>query len=227
MKLFTEADEQISLKVSSMTKSKRIGKLPKTFEELRVTVENLIAEERPVFACKEFANAKKDYVIRYQDRDQDVINVSDDDDLQTAYQVAKTELNGVLKLKIDFKTPLKMPLPASEQTTFIPKQTEEESRLKEEKAAFKAAEKVVQKAEKKALKEEKKKSKEHKKKRSMLVRASVSDKMFQQCHPIENVADRLKARIGQITQALGTIVSARSHRVNQVPEESSSIIDQA
>jgi hypothetical protein len=36
----------------------------------------------------------RDYVIRYVDNDEEVINVSDDEDLLTAYDVAEKELKG-------------------------------------------------------------------------------------------------------------------------------------
>lgn len=104
MRNFKE-DSGISLKVASNTKTKRLGKLPQTYEELRQAVEAQINEERAYFSHPEFAG-KKDYTIRYQDGDQEVINVSDDEDLSTAYEVAKKELGGVLKFKVDFKVPL-------------------------------------------------------------------------------------------------------------------------
>jgi hypothetical protein len=105
MRNFKE-DSGISLKVSSQTKTKRLGKLPQSYEELRLAVEAQIKEERAIFSHPEFAG-KKDYLIRYEDGFHDYINVSDDDDLSTAYEVAKKELGGVLKFKIDYKVPFK------------------------------------------------------------------------------------------------------------------------
>jgi hypothetical protein len=45
----------------------------------------------------------RDYVIRYADNEQDIINVSDDEDLLTAYDIAESELKGSLKFTISFK----------------------------------------------------------------------------------------------------------------------------
>ena len=48
---------------------------------------------------------QRDYVIRYFDGDQEAINVSDDEDLLTAYDVAEKELNNNLKFIVQFKEP--------------------------------------------------------------------------------------------------------------------------
>ena len=49
--------------------------------------------------------AHKDYNIKYQDGDQEMINVSDDEDLLTAYEVAQKELQGNLKFVVEIKPP--------------------------------------------------------------------------------------------------------------------------
>lgn len=76
-------------------------------------------------------------MIKYVDKDDEMINVSDDEDLQTAYEVAELELDGNLKFVIDFK---------KEQV--IPKPTMKDSK--------KAVKKEVLKAEKKEKKDKKK-----------------------------------------------------------------------
>ena len=45
----------------------------------------------------------KNYTIRYVDGQDDTINVSDEEDLLTAYEVARKELNCNLKLSVAFK----------------------------------------------------------------------------------------------------------------------------
>ncbi len=45
----------------------------------------------------------RDYTIKYTDNTNDSINVSDEEDLSTAYDVAKKELNGNLKFVVSFK----------------------------------------------------------------------------------------------------------------------------
>lgn len=48
----------------------------------------------------------RDFSIKYVDGDQELINVSDDEDLMTAYDVAEKELNGNLKLTVALKPSL-------------------------------------------------------------------------------------------------------------------------
>lgn len=64
--------------------------MPQTYEALKQTVENLLGED-----------ASSEYHIQYVDRDEELINVSDDEDLQMAYQMASSELNGSLKFVIN------------------------------------------------------------------------------------------------------------------------------
>jgi hypothetical protein len=52
---------------------------------------------------KNSANLIRDYEIKYIDGDKEAINVSDDDDLLTAYDVAEKELSGNLRFIIKFK----------------------------------------------------------------------------------------------------------------------------
>lgn len=102
----------ITLKISSMTKNKRIGQLPKTFSELRAVIENQIKDERPVFKHPDaaaLASSDRDFLVRYNDGDEEIINISDDEDLQTAYEVAAKELKGRLNIKVDFKMPIQVP----------------------------------------------------------------------------------------------------------------------
>jgi hypothetical protein len=42
----------------------------------------------------------RDFVIRYVDNEDETINVSDDEDLLTAYDVAEKDLKGSLKLMV-------------------------------------------------------------------------------------------------------------------------------
>ena len=81
----------INLKIDLNSKIKRIRDLPQTIEALRSVVD-----------CQLDA-PKEDYSIQYRDGQDDVINVSDDEDLLTAYEVAQKELQGNLKLHIALK----------------------------------------------------------------------------------------------------------------------------
>ena len=42
-------------------------------------------------------------MIRYRDSEEDLINISDDEDLETAYAIAETQLSNNLKLLVSFK----------------------------------------------------------------------------------------------------------------------------
>jgi hypothetical protein len=140
-----------------------------------MTVETLIKEERA-----SNPSGKKDYAIKYQDGDSDLINVSDDEDLQVAYKVARKELGGVLKFTISVKAPI----------AAVPVEKVDEAKIKARKA----------------LKEEKKKQKETKKKRSLLAKTSQANKLElheQVINQVDGMAGTLKAKLGQLTQALG------------------------
>lgn len=45
-------------------------------------------------------------MIRYIDNEDETINVSDDEDLLTAYDIAERDLKGSLKLTVQFKSQL-------------------------------------------------------------------------------------------------------------------------
>jgi hypothetical protein len=105
-------NSKITLKLQSQTKTKRVREVPQTFQALQTLVESQIKEEREGMMNESFhskhpasfmSGAGRDYTIKYVDGDQEVINVSDDEDLLTAYDVAEKELNGNLKLTLAFK----------------------------------------------------------------------------------------------------------------------------
>ena len=169
----TEDFSDLTIKLASATKSKRLGRTPKTYQDLSMTVETLIREERAGNPSD-----KKDYAIKYQDGDSDLINVSDDEDLQVAYKVARKELGGVLKFSIAVKAA-------------APVEKVDEAKLKARKAL---------KEEKKKLKETKKKLKERLVKASLANKAELHQQVIQQ---VDGVAGTLKAKLGQLTQAIG------------------------
>jgi len=82
----------INLKIDLNSKIKRIRDLPQTIEALRSVVDCQLDPPR--------ASKEDSYSIQYRDGQDDVINVSDDEDLLTAYEVAQKELQGNLKLHI-------------------------------------------------------------------------------------------------------------------------------
>jgi hypothetical protein len=93
-----KVDRKISLKVQSQTKTKRIRELPMSFDALKKTVEALVKDDREPTAEVQLTEQKvatttntKDYSIRYVDPDNEMINVSDDDDLLTAYDIAESD----------------------------------------------------------------------------------------------------------------------------------------
>lgn len=200
MKTFSEESDfsDLTIKLASASKSKRLGRTPQSYQDLSATVEALIKEERLTNP-----SGKKDYAIRYQDGDSDIINVSDDEDLQVAYKVARKELGGVLKFSITMKAPV----------AAAPVEKVDEAKIKARKA----------------LKEEKKKNKESKKKRSLLAKASQADKLNlhqQAVLHVDGMADTLKAKLGKLTQAIGAIVKKQPAPEPEVavPEERPSSI---
>lgn len=81
--------KQLSLKLQSATKTKRMREVPASFQILQNAVESQIKEEREKnILDTQVYKSGRDYTIRYVDGDQELINVSDDEDLLTAYEVA-------------------------------------------------------------------------------------------------------------------------------------------
>jgi hypothetical protein len=87
----------INLKIDLSSKIKRIRDLPQTIEALRSVVDSQLDP------AKVPSEDHQCYSIQYRDGQNDVINVSDDEDLLTAYEVAQKELQGNLKLHIAIK----------------------------------------------------------------------------------------------------------------------------
>jgi hypothetical protein len=76
---------------------------------LKTIVEALIKDERELMEGKELIlKGDRDYVIRYTDKESEQINVSDEEDFQTAYEIAENELDGNLKFVIDFRKPVSL-----------------------------------------------------------------------------------------------------------------------
>lgn len=104
-------NSKITLKLQSQTKTKRVRELPQNFQALIALAESQIKEEREATQQLNESFHKpnssfmsgRDFSIKYVDGDQEQINVSDDEDLLTAYDVAQKELNGNLKLTVTLK----------------------------------------------------------------------------------------------------------------------------
>lgn len=107
--------QQLTIKLQSQTKTKRLRDIPANFKTLTEIVEQQIREERELlqqvpnngdqsFRSSSTFTSGRDFVIRYVDNEDEVINVSDDEDLLTAYDVATKDLKGSLKLTVDFKS---------------------------------------------------------------------------------------------------------------------------
>ena len=104
----TTSSNKLTLKLQTQTKTKRIRDLPPNFQALKAAVEAQIKDERDLILQESAAlnlskPGQRDYVIRYVDGDDEAINVSDDEDLLTAYEVADRELKGNLRFIIHFK----------------------------------------------------------------------------------------------------------------------------
>lgn len=91
--------QQVSLKIQSQGKIKRIRDMPSNFQALKAVVEAQLADEGAVKPTSQPRN----YTIKYQDASQDWINVSDDEDVLTSIDVAQKELQGTLKYVVAFK----------------------------------------------------------------------------------------------------------------------------
>jgi hypothetical protein len=115
---------------------------------LKTTVEALLVDERKLKNLKE--TSERDYTIKYVDKDDEKINVSDDEDLLTAYEVAETELSGNLKFVVEWK-----PAPKVSKDTLKKEKKEAKAVKKVEKKLDKKAKKLKSKKARKDLEEEK------------------------------------------------------------------------
>lgn len=138
----TPQQQRINLKIQSVTKTKRLRDLPTSFEALKQTVEALVKDERSTAQQQELvAISHRDYSIRYLDPDNEMINVSDDEDLLTAYDVAEHGgLQGNLKFVVEFKKPYVGNAPAEKLT--------DKKSLKAEKKRAKKMKKQLKKSDK-------------------------------------------------------------------------------
>jgi len=164
-------NSKITLKLQSQTKTKRVRELPRNFEALLALAESQIKEEREAtqqlnesFHKQNNASflSGRDFSIKYVDGDQELINVSDDEDLMTAYDVAEKELNGNLKLTVALKPSLNQTF-ADLKLNLIPEQPSSSGSMterivskpleeKKEEVSAKAAEKEADSLSKKVLK---------------------------------------------------------------------------
>ena len=166
-------NSKITLKLQSQTKTKRVRELPRNFEALLALAESQIREEREANqqVNESFHRANnasflsgRDFSIKYVDGDQEIINISDDEDLLTAYDVAEKELKCNLKLTVALKpslnqtfadlkvNPLPEPSSGSQTERIISKPLEEKKQEASTKAAEKEADSLSKNAIKKAMK---------------------------------------------------------------------------
>lgn len=89
--------KKLTLKLVNGSITKRVRELPETFEALKTTVRAQMAKGEKI--NKEMILSDQ-YAITYEDDTGDIINVSDDEDLHAAYEVADDALGGQLKLQV-------------------------------------------------------------------------------------------------------------------------------
>jgi hypothetical protein len=89
--------KKLTLKLVNGSITKRVRELPETFEALKSTVKAQMAKGEQIDKHLILSNQ---YAITYEDDTGDIINVSDDEDLHAAYDVAEDALGGQLKLEV-------------------------------------------------------------------------------------------------------------------------------
>ena len=87
--------QKLAVKITCSHVTKRVRDAPETFEALKQTVKAQMSKGE----AQQFVKDGQ-FAITYEDDTGDVINVSDDDDLQSAYEVAESCMNKQLKFKI-------------------------------------------------------------------------------------------------------------------------------
>jgi len=91
------SSQKLALKLTCNDITKRVRDLPESFEALKTTVKAQMSKKGG--AAEQFIRTDQ-YAVTYEDDTGDVINVSDDEDLFAAYDVAENCLNRQLKLNI-------------------------------------------------------------------------------------------------------------------------------
>jgi hypothetical protein len=89
--------KKLTLKLVSGSITKRVRELPENFEALKVQVKAQMAKGEQAEKHMILTNQ---YALQYQDDTGDIINVSDDEDLFAAYEVAEESLGSQLKLNV-------------------------------------------------------------------------------------------------------------------------------
>ena len=139
---------KINVKFQSLDKTKRVRDVPENFDALKKQVEALIRDDK-IKETNISQNKERDYVIKYEDKEHEMINVSDDEDLFTAYEVAELELNGNLKFVIE---------PKQKKTgTTLANETKESKPISKAKKSKKDKEKLKKVKKNQTNKEESKK----------------------------------------------------------------------
>ena len=98
MSQVTNSQKKLTLKLVNGSVTKRVRDIPENFEALKSTLKAQMAKghqgDQSFIISNQFA-------ITYKDDTGDVINVSDDEDLFAAYDVAETALGKQLKLQVE------------------------------------------------------------------------------------------------------------------------------
>jgi len=89
------SNQKLAVKLTCENVTKRVREAPETFEALKQSVKAQMCKG----TASEYVKAGQ-YSITYEDDTGDIINVSDDEDLQAAYDVAENSMNRQLKLSI-------------------------------------------------------------------------------------------------------------------------------
>ena len=74
-------NQKLVVKLSSARGTKRLGEAPETFQSLKAR-------------CEKVSGHSDQFSITYKDDGGDLINISDDEDLQEAYSVGTNSLGG-------------------------------------------------------------------------------------------------------------------------------------
>lgn len=80
--------DNIVMKMTCQSVTKRVRGVPDTFDSLKTQVTDMMSKSKNLKKEKQFL-LKGDFSITYEDDTGDLINVSDDEDLQSAYEFAE------------------------------------------------------------------------------------------------------------------------------------------
>jgi len=128
--------EEITVKIQTLSKTKILREVPTSFNGLKNKIAAQFNDD-----CLFKPEGDRNFTIKYLDGEDEHINVSDDDDLFTAYEVATKDLNKTVKFLVQPKQAL--PTEKKPKKEKKEKKSSDKTKISKKKAAKTKAESLL------------------------------------------------------------------------------------